>query len=254
MNPLGVVNRSILVGALLGLVLAAPPLAAQDDIRVTFPTLKDARFRNGTNAPNGTLTLFTKLEGAGLEGAKAFRIKVTGAKDDAGRAIPPDSNDPPEWADSPNDSDLWVKLSCPVRDASAVTLTGTLEVWIPSRDPASEVKVEKLYAKAGKPIVSKGLKDAKVEVTVIPRDRVNEGSVVLQGRTPDMERVRSVKVVRADGTAMDRSSSGSRSDDESTMLEFSHSEAIPPDAGLVLTLLTEKAVVVLPFEQSIPLP
>ena len=205
MNPLGAMNRPVVAGALLGiaLTLVAPSAAAQMDIRVTFPTVKDSRSRALDNAPSGDLILFTKLQGADLERAKGFRMTVTGAKDEAGNALAPSSSEAPEWEDTPNDPGLWVKRASPVREAASVTVTGTLEVYIPSLDPAAEVTVEKFYARAGKPIVSKGLKDAKVQVTVLPRDRVNEGSVVLVGPTPDMERVRSIQVVRADGTALD---------------------------------------------------
>ena len=254
MKPLGVLNGPVVVGALLGLVLAAPPAVAQEDLRLTVTTIKDARSRYGADAPSGSLTLFPKLEGTAVEGAKAFRITLTGAKDDAGTPLLPDSRKAPKWADKPAAMELWIELKSPAREASAVTLTGSLEAFVPSRDPAAQVKVEKFYAKAGKPIVSKELKDAKVEVTVIPRERVNDGSVVVVGPTPGMEKIRSLQVVRADGTVMEESSSGSRSDDESTLLEFGHSELIPPDASLVFTLMTEKAVVGVPFELSIPLP
>jgi hypothetical protein len=254
MSRLGVSNRPVVVGALLGLVMAAPPVFAQTDIRLTVPTIKDARSRYQANPPSGNLTLFPKVEGTGLEEAKGYRITVTSAKDDLGNSLLPESPDAPKWADKPGGLELWTKLKSPARDASAVTLTGSLEVWFPSRDPASEVKVDNFYAKAGKPIVSKGLKDAQVEVTVIPRDKVNEGSVVLQGPTPGMNRIRSVRVVRADGTLMDVGSRGSQYDSETTMVEIAHSEPIPKDAGLVLTLMTEKAVVVIPLEMSIPLP
>ena len=254
MKPLGVLNRPVVVGALLGLVLAAPPAVALEDLRLTVPTIKDARSRFRTEVPSGSLTLFPKLEGSVVEGAKAFRITLTGAKDDAGNVLLIDSQKAPKWADKPSGMELWIELKSPAREASTLTLTGNLEAFVPSRDPAAEVKIEKFYAKAGKPIVSKELKDAKVEVTVIPRDRVNDGSVVVIGPTPGMEKIKSIQVVRADGTVMEVSSSGSRSDDESTLLEFGHNELIPPDASLVFTLMTEKAVVVVPFELSIPLP
>ena len=255
MKPLESPYRPAVAGALVGLALAALPLAAQTDVRVVAPTIKDARSRYGTNDPSGSLTLFTKVEGAGIEGAKGFRITVTGAKDEAGNSLLPESPEKQDWADSPSWPGLWIKLKSPNREASTVTVTGTLEVYLPSRDPAAEVKVEKFYAKAGKPIVSTGLKDAKIELTVVPRERVNEGSVVLVGRTPDMERIRSIRVVKADGTELPTAGRSSQSDSESTMLQIGHSEAVPPDAGLVFTLLTEKSILAVPFElKDVPLP
>lgn len=254
MRPLGASNRPALAGALLGLVLAAPPAAAQGDLRVTFPTVKDSRHRLGATDPSGELVLFPRIDGTGIEGAKGYRIKVTGAKDDAGNPLLPDSDEPRKWAEKPDGMDLWLKLKLPPREASSVILSGTLEVWIPSRDPAADVKVQQFYAKAGKPIASPALRGAKIQVTVVPRERVNEGSVVLVGPSSDMKKILSVAVVRADGTPMEVSSTGSQADTGTTTTEIAHTEPIPPDASLVLTLMTEKAVLSVPFETSIPLP
>jgi len=150
--------------------------------------------------------------------------------------------------------ELWLKLAGPARGASTVTLSGTVEAWIPSRDPASEVKVEKFTAKAGKPLAEPALKAAKVKLTVLPRDRVNEGSVVVVGPVADMDRLMTIAVLKADGSTMESSGRGTQSNDEEAMLEVAHGEAIPDDATLVLTFWTDKAVFSFPFETVIPLP
>ncbi|MFN7989475.1 MAG: hypothetical protein U0529_18505 [Thermoanaerobaculia bacterium] len=253
MKPLRALRSSSLAGALLALAVAPSPAAAQADLKVSFPSVKDSRTRYQTNDPSAYMMFLPKVEGTGLEEAKGFRISLTAAKDDLGNAIGDDSGER-KWAEKPDGMELWLKLKGTAREASSVTLTGTVEAWIPSRDPASEVKVEKFYPKAGKPIDAPALKDAKVRVTVVPRDRVNDGSIVLVGPIADMERIHKVTVLRADGTVIEQAGWGSQSDGDSKMVELGHREVIPPDATLVLTLLTDKAVLSAPFETTIPLP
>lgn len=254
MNPFRGLPCPVLAGAILGLSLVAPEAAAQGDVRVAVWKVQDSRSRYQTNDASARLTLFSKLEGAGLADAKGYRLTVTGAKDDLGNALAPDSDKPTKWTGKPDDTDFWLKLAGPARGASTVTLSGTVEAWIPSRDPASGVKVEKFYAKAGKPLAEPALKAAKLKLTVLPRDRVKEGNVVVVGPVADMEDLIEIAVLKADGTLMEAADRGNQSNDEEAMMEVAHSEAIPDDATLVLTFWTEKAVFSFPFETVVPLP
>ena len=254
MNPFRGLPCPVLAGAFLGLSLVAPEAAAQDDVRVAISKVQDSRSRYQTNDASARLTLFPKLEGAVLAEARVFRMTVTGAKDDLGNALAPDSTEPTKWTGKPDGMELWLKLAGPARGASTVTLSGTVEAWIPSRDPASEVKVEKFYSKAGKPLAEPALKAAKLKLTILPRDRVKEGSVVVVGPVANMEDLVSFAVLKSDGTFMEAADRGNQSNDEESMMEVSHNEAIPDDATLVLTFWTEKAVFSFPFETAIPLP
>jgi len=254
MNPFRGLPCPVLAGALLGFSLLAPEAAAQGDVRVTFSKVQESRSRYQTNDASARLTLFPKLEGAGLAEAKAFRLTVTGAKDDLGNALVPDPDKPTKWTGKPDSSDLWLRLAGPARGASTVALSGAVEAWIPSRDPASAVKVEKFYSKAGKPLAEPALKAAKVKLTVLPRDRVKEGSVVVVGPVADMENLVEIAVLKADGTLMEAADRGNQSNDEEARMEVAHGEAIPADATLVLTFWTDKAVISFPFETTIPLP
>lgn len=255
MNPLGAPTGTAAARALLAVLLAASPLAAQQEIRVTLPAVGDARTRFKAETPWQQLSLHFQVEGAGLEEAKGFRITVTEAKDDTGSALTRASDKEPEWSDRPSGIDLWTNLTGVARAASTITVKGNLEVWIPSRDPLSEVKVGKIFAKAGKPNASKDLRDAKVTITFLPQERVNDGSVIYLGPSPDVARIHSARVVRADGGAIESNGRGEQSDGETTMVELGHGELIPPDAGIVFTLMTEKAVLVVPFElKDVPLP
>lgn len=53
-------------------------------------------------------------------------------------------------------------------------LSGTAELYVPSRDPNATVKVPGFLAQTDKPIASKGLKSAKVELSVFSRERYAE--------------------------------------------------------------------------------
>ena len=248
MRQPGASYRPVAAGALLALLGAAPPLAAQVDVKVTVPTLQDSRTRIVGSDRSGGLVLFTKLEGAGVEQAKAFRIRVTGAKDDAGREIPVASDQEPDWADSTSDSDLWIKLKSPARDAASVTVTGRLEVFVPSNDPAALVKVENVFARGGKPLVSPALAAAQLEVAVAPPDTVSEGNFSFVSTAAGMERIKGVQVLKRDGTPVETSFSQSGSDGETAQFIYRLGEPAPPDAGVLFTVLTEKAVVSIPFE------
>ncbi len=254
MNPFRGLPCPVLAGALLGLSLVAPEAAAQGDVRVTISKVQDSRSRYQANDASSRLVLFPKLEGAGLEGASGYRFKSAVAKDDLGNVLVPDGNGPTKWSTKPDGMELWLKFAGPVREASSVTLSGTVEAWIPSRDPASEVRIEKFYPKAGKPLTEPGLKALKVRLTVLPRARVNEGSVVVVGPVADMDSLIEINVRKADGTLMEASSRGNQSNDTEAMMEVAHGEAIPDDATLVLTFWTDKAVFSFPFETTIPLP
>ncbi|MBK9087522.1 MAG: hypothetical protein IPL90_00065 [Holophagales bacterium] len=254
MNPFRGLPCPVLAGTLLGFSLVAPEAAAQDDVRVAISKVQDSRSRYQTNDASARLTLFPKLEGAGLADARSYRLTVTGAKDDLGNALAPDSDKPTKWTGKPDGMELWLKLAGPARGASTVTLSGTVEAWIPSRDPASVVKIENFSAKAGKPLAEPALKAAKVKLTVLPRDRVKEGSVVVVGPVADMENLIVIDVLKADGTLLEAADRGNQSNDEEAMMEVAHNEAIPADATLVLTFWTDKAVASFPFETTIPLP
>ena len=49
-------------------------------------------------------------------------------------------------------------------------VSGTADLFVPGRDPSSVVKVPGFLARAGKPVDSKGLKAAKVEMTVLSKE------------------------------------------------------------------------------------
>ena len=53
-------------------------------------------------------------------------------------------------------------------------ISGTADLFVPGRDQNSVVKVPGFLARMGKPVASKGLKAAKVDVTVLSKERYVE--------------------------------------------------------------------------------
>ena len=39
------------------------------------------------------------------------------------------------WEENPVGEGLWIHLASPARSATAVTVTGTVDLWMPKRDP-----------------------------------------------------------------------------------------------------------------------
>lgn len=128
---------------LVTLVALAPPLAAQETFRIVVDSVADARTRTAANDTSGRLTLMPKLEGEGLEEARAYRIRVTAAADDTGRDLLPEEPAWAPWEESATGEGLWIHLGSPARAATAVTVTGTVDLWMPKRDPRRATPTKK---------------------------------------------------------------------------------------------------------------
>ena len=236
-------------------LLAAAPAAGQGALRLVVDSVSDSRARTAAGDPSGRLTLMPKLEGEGLSEAKAFRLRVAAARDDTGRSLVPDEPEPTVWEESATGAGLWLRLASPARGAATVTVTGTVELWMPGRDPAAEVRIPKALARPGKPLAAQGLRDAGLALRLAPRERTPEGAVAFTGRASDLERVRSVRVVKADGTEIGTSGRQTTTEGAAATLEVFLVEPAPEGATLVLGLLTKRSVLAVPFElKEVPLP
>lgn len=161
------------VGAVLGVILSMVAAAfAQSGVRVELDEVTDNRVAAGPFS--GNLDLRVKLEGSGLDKATGARVIVKEAKDDRGTVLTP-AGDPPDF--TPRDYNmgmLSISLKSPLRAASSVRVKGNVELFVPTRDPNSIVKVDKAFAKLDAPISSKALKAAKVTITPISREKYIE--------------------------------------------------------------------------------
>ncbi len=158
--------------AALGAVVflgAAQPVARQSKVKVVVADVTEQRI--SPDASQNQLTLTLRLEGAGLEEVKSARIRLKDARDSTGKSLlDPKSS----WAAvdgrSFDTGSLDLHLESPARNASSIRISGTAELFVPGRDPNSLVKVPGFQAHPGKPVVSKGLAAARVEMTVLTKD------------------------------------------------------------------------------------
>jgi hypothetical protein len=145
-----------------GLALAATSSA--QGIRVSAGTIED---RRTTGKFFAGLEIELKLTGDDLADAKSARILLKKAVDETGRNILPESK-PDEQFKSINSSELKLSLKNPARGASAVKeIAGEIQLFVPSRDPAATVTVDRLLSRMDKAIDSPALKAQKIAIRVV---------------------------------------------------------------------------------------
>jgi hypothetical protein len=141
------------------------PLVAADDIKVAAGTVEEQRY---SDPSFGGLTVELQLAGETVKDIKAVRTKIKSAKDDRGTNLhkPPKEERSADFQDfSPNTRPGPRFELLPPRDASTIDVSGEVELFIPSRDPDTKMKIEGFMARLDKPIVTSALKAAKAEIT-----------------------------------------------------------------------------------------
>lgn len=114
----------------------------------------------------GSLDLRVKLKGTGLDKATAARVIVKEARDDKGNSLFEGGGNVPDFMGREyNNGALQFSLKNPARAASSLKVKGTVELFVPGRDPNAIVKIDKALAKLDTPIANKAFKSAKIEIT-----------------------------------------------------------------------------------------
>ena len=254
MQSISTTNRPTALGALLVLCAACPSVLAQPDVRVLAGDVTDSRYSGGDRTAG--LSLKVKIRGDGMEGVQALRFLLVDARDDLQNPLLQEKRDSPAFRDVRGDrAEENLSLRNPSRDASAFSLSGRVELFIPGRDPNAVVKVARALENPNKSLSSPGLKAANVRVTVLRQDPNSRERVTLRGRTADFDRLRSIRILRSDGTEIHVGSKGRMSDSQETVMTLEASEPVPKSASLVFTILTPKSCVFVPFElKDVPLP
>ncbi|MEO8216317.1 MAG: hypothetical protein ABI718_04470 [Acidobacteriota bacterium] len=165
------VLRAWLSAALAGL-LWVNLAHAQSGVKVALDEVVDDRFSEGPL--RGSLQVGFTIDGKDIERVSAARIIIKEAADDRGQSLVL-KGDPPDF--SPRDINggkLSVRLANPSRRSKSVNLKGAVELFVPSRDPAARVRVEKPLSQLDKPLTTKGLRAAKLNVTLLSRQKYNE--------------------------------------------------------------------------------
>src|SRR5688572_5348421 len=141
----------------LGLsLLLATAAHGQSGVRVEVDDLTDNRMSfSNTNQfqVRGGLELRVKLTGNGLDKVSAARVIVKEAKDDTGRNLIEANPSIPDFMPREyNSGTLQLSVLQPERKATTVRLKGTLELYVPGRDPNASVKIDKALAKLDAPL------------------------------------------------------------------------------------------------------
>ena len=147
----------------LSLAAIASPLSGQD-LRVSAGTIED---RRTTGKFFGGLEVELKLTGDDLADAKASRVLLKKAVDETGRDLLPEEKKEPDFQTS-GGSDLRISLKNPARGATALKeISGEVQLFTPSRDPAATVVVDRLLSRMDKPLSMPALKSQKIELAVV---------------------------------------------------------------------------------------
>lgn len=160
----------------LGLLLFLASAAfGQSGVGVEIDDVVDNRVTTtdtGGFQMHGSLELRVKLTGKDLDKALGARILIKEAKDEKGNSlVGPTPSSPPDFMPREyNNGTLQVAMKQPLRSASSVRVKGTVELFVPGRDPNATVKIDNALAKLDAPLSAKALKTAKVEITPLSRD------------------------------------------------------------------------------------
>ncbi|HUP62421.1 MAG TPA: hypothetical protein VNA69_18595 [Thermoanaerobaculia bacterium] len=182
------------VVSFLCVLVVAVAAHAQSGVGVEVDDVVDNRVSTDPNEQfqlHGSLELRVKLTGKDLEKALAARVLVKDAKDDKGNSLVPSSTSPPDFFPREyNSGTLQVGLRQPSRAASSVVVKGTVELYVPGRDPNASLKIEKALAKLDAPLSSKSLKTAKLEITPLSRNGYAEMLKSRKVSEKDIEKLR----------------------------------------------------------------
>lgn len=152
---------------------AAIPANGQTNVKVVQVEVVDDRISEGL--ASGGLVLVLNLAGDGMDGVASARIRVKSAKTDGGEDLLPAKVDVPDFSErNTNAGNLQIVLKSPPRTATKVKVSGIADLFVPGRDPAALVKVPGAFSRLDKPVASKGLKAAKVDLTLLSKAKYVE--------------------------------------------------------------------------------
>ena len=141
-----------------------PGISTAQDVRVSAGTIED---RRTTGRFFAGLEIELKLTGDDIADAKSARIILKKAVDETGRNLLPEQK-PDEDFRSVGSSQLKLALKNPARGASAVKeIAGEVQLYVPDRDPAAVVTVDRVVSRMDKAIDSPALKAQKIALRVV---------------------------------------------------------------------------------------
>jgi len=243
---------------LLALATAATAFA---EVKVTPGDIADNRGKGKFSKPG--LSIELKIAGPELADCKGLRVVLKEAKDDTGKAIPEqesfmhdgDFQSPQSpfggFDDAKkNEAQSQIDLENPARSAKSLTLNASVELLIPSKDPAAVITVD-LAKEAGKALSAKSLAAAGASLTF----KAPSGSDVTYTISDPNKKVASVEICSADGKPLETSGRMTSGFSGKKEVSISLRGSAPAGAIAKVYLLTDKSVVTVPVKlSSVPLP
>ena len=147
---------------------AAPP-----KVSVSVESILDRRTTR--DFPRSEMSVTLKLEGDDAGAVQSARARLTKASDDTGRSLLQSESE------SLQGSDRWqeagqlgppqprVTLGSPSRKAKILAVEGVLETYLPKRDPAGTIRVERVMAKKDKPLPVPALASRGIRIQVLSK-------------------------------------------------------------------------------------
>lgn len=150
----------------------ATEAAGPPRIEVAVDSLLDRR--TTADFPHSSLTLTLSLRGQDASAVKSARPRVARAVDDTGRSVAATSvvRAADGWQDARRDGtpSFALDLGSSSRQARSLTaVEGVLEIYLPSRDPASTVRIERILSKTDRTLAVAALASRKIQLRVLSK-------------------------------------------------------------------------------------
>ena len=170
---------------------------AQSGVTVELEEVVDDRFSEGPL--RGSLQIRASISGKDLDKALASRVVVREARDDQGTDLITDRDVPDFQPSDYNSGKLDIRLNNPSRKAKSFSMKGAVELYVPSRDANSRVKIEKALSRLDTPFNAKALRAAKISITPLSREKYNER---MKGQEIDDEKIEELRAAgKAEGAS-----------------------------------------------------
>lgn len=157
------VDRNVVLLTVIIVSLSASICLAQ--VRVKPESMKDSRT---TGSFFAGFEIELSVAGESLKGAKSMRVLLDTAVDETGRNIIREQRTDFENIDEDQtETKVTIKMKNPSRSAMTLKeIAGSVELFVPARDPAATVTVTSLAKSIGVPVRAPALKASGIEITI----------------------------------------------------------------------------------------
>lgn len=150
----------------------AAAFASPPRLQVAVESVLDRRTTGDFPPPALTVTL--ALSGEDASGVRSARARVTRAVDQTGRNLAETGSKTgePSWQEAREAGPPAprLELASPSRKAKTVTsLEGVVETFLPGRDPAASVKIDRVMAKKDRPLAVPALAKQRIQLRVLSK-------------------------------------------------------------------------------------